>query len=187
MQCHHFLFDIYIYLFLDFSDLPIVLFLFYLVSTLFLPGFQGFLVVMASSGSNDKRGDDRKGGEEVWKMETNGKDGTPRNSIVSAEEPEAQVSQPPSTTVTSVSAIPTSWRVLKQTSSVPTGGKAPRYRLTPKSSARLYRNPFYNLIHNFGVENTSRLDIPGPWDRHIPNRGNDEESNSWGTTNNQIM
>ena len=154
----------------------IVPFLFYLVPTLSLPGVQGFLVIMASSGSNEKRGDDRKGGEEVWKMEAKDKDGTPRNSVVSAEESEAQVSQPRSTTVTGVSAIPTSWRV-----------KSSNYRLTPKSSARLYRNPYYNLIHNFGVENTSRLDIPGPWDRHIPKRGNNEENNSWGTTNNQIM
>lgn len=140
-------------------------FLLCLVSTPFLPGFRKFLVIMSSSGSNEKRGDNRNGDEDAWKREIKGNDGTLGSSVVSDEEPVAPLSQPLSATVTGISAIPATW--------ISTGAKAPRHRLAPKSSFRLYKNPYYNRIHSFGVENTSRLDLPGPWDHHLrPKRGN---------------
>lgn len=87
--------------------------------------------------------------EYVWKMEIKGKDGTLGILVVSNEEPEAPVSLPLSYKIDSISTIPTFYRVLNQTTRMSTRGKAPSHRLAPKSSARLTKNPYHNLVRNF--------------------------------------
>jgi hypothetical protein len=60
-------------------------------------------------------------------------------------------------------------------------GPAPRRPLH-----RLHRNNFHNLVHNYGIENTSRMHIPSNWDISRPSES-DAGKSAWGPENNHIM
>lgn len=74
-------------------------------------------------------------------------------------EPKAPSSKPSSATTASIFTSQASARVMKKTTRIRTGGKAPRGNLSNRPSARLYRKSFHNLIHNYGIENTSRTHL----------------------------
>ena len=60
-------------------------------------------------------------------------------------------------------------------------GLAPRRPLH-----RLHQNNFHNLVHNYGIENTSRVHIPSNWDISRPSES-DAGKNPWGPENEHIM
>jgi hypothetical protein len=60
-------------------------------------------------------------------------------------------------------------------------GPAPRRPLH-----RLHRNNFHNLVHNYGIENTSHMHIPSNWDISRPSES-DAGKSTWGLENKHIM
>jgi hypothetical protein len=73
---------------------------------------------------------------------------------------EALAPGPPSKTLASISTTLASSGSMKMIARIQTGGKVPRGYLCKRSSARLRKNHFHNLVHNYGFENTSRAHIP---------------------------
>jgi hypothetical protein len=56
-----------------------------------------------------------------------------------------------------------------------------------QSPSMLSTNNFHNLIHNRGVENTSRAQIPSLWDIQRDTGSNAERKDGWGNNNYQIL
>ena len=99
---------------------------------------------------------------------------------------EAQAPESERETLASISTTPVSSRTLK-TARIHTGFKVLEGSISKRPSTRLRNNPFHNLVHNYGVENTSRIHIPSNWDISRPSESDAGKKNLWGPENKDIM
>ena len=141
------------------SDLRITSFLHVFVLSCFSARFSRSRSLCLHLPSNNVDDDARMLKEEVEKelLEDVAMDEESENSV------EAQAPESERETQASISTTPVSSRTLKM-ARIHIGFKVLEGSISKRPSARLRNNPFHNLVHNYGVENTSRMHIPSNWD-----------------------
>ena len=136
---------------------------------------------MSSSSSNNV-------GDDAWLMQMELKRGEEGEVTMEEDDGDSLEVHPPASergTLAGISTIPNPHQAMRSISShgIPEvqEGLPPRRPLH-----RLHRNNFHNLVHNYGVKNTSCRHIPSNWDISRPSES-DAGKNAWGPENKNIM